>query len=185
MRKIFLFLMSFAALAVVVSCSHIVQGSYRAKLYQVEEMFNGSVAQTITTEGPFKENGVTWLQTYVSFVIREGAKEFDGSRSYNYEVEEMPIGEVEAPCNLLWEKNGNSVFECYFYTNKNKKKEDCEWFDNFMWADIYRDSRGYLYRFGEDGTAVELSRTKNSKGQWIYWDCLRAYYKFASEIKPD
>lgn len=184
MRKIFLFLMSFVALAVVVSCSHIVQGSYRAKLYQVEEMFNGSVAQTITTEGSFKENGVTWLQTYVSFVIREGAKEFDGSRSNNYEVEEMPIGDNKAPCNLLWEKNGNSVFECYFFTD-HTKKENCTWIDNFMWADIYQDNSGYLYRFGEDGTAVQLSRVKNSKGKWVYWDCLRAYYKFASEIKPD
>lgn len=185
MRKTFLFLMSFVALAVVVSCRpQIVEGSYIAKLYQVDEMFNGEVAQSITittTNKPFVENGVTWLQPYVEFLVLQDWSE----AAPRHEVHDLPIGEVEAPCNLLWEdKNGNSVFECYFFTD-NTKKENCEWFDNFMWIDIYQDKAGYLYRFGEDGTAVELSRTKNSKGQWIYWDCLRAYYKFDSLIEPD
>ena len=186
MRKFFLFFVSLAALTAISSCRpQIIEGSYIAKLYQVDEMFNGEVAQSIaitTTNKPFVENGVTWLQPYVSFMVLQSW----GEAASRNEVHDLPIGDVEAPCNLLWEdKNGNSVFECYFYTNKNKKKEDCEWFDNFMWADIYRDSRGYLYRFGDDGTAVELSRIKNSKGQWVYWDCLRAYYKFDSLIEPD
>ena len=185
MRKIFLFLMSFVALAVVVSCRpQIVEGSYRAKLYQVDEMFNGEDAQSIaitTTNKPFVENGVTWLQPYVEFLVLQ----YGGEAASRNEVRDLPIGEVKAPCNLLWEdKNGNSVFECYFFTD-NTKKENCEWFDNFMWVDIYQDKAGYLYRFGDDGTAVELSRIKNNKGQWVYWDCLRAYYKFDSLIEPD
>lgn len=182
MRKIYLFLMSLAALAVVSSCTVTVEGSYRAKLYQVDEMFNGEVAQSISTQGPFKENGITWLREYVDFVITNtGPLAVESITEYNVS---SPTGNAKDPCNLLWEKNGNSVFECHFYTNTTTKKANCDWFDNFHWVDIYRDSRGYLYRFGEDGTAVELSRIQNSKGQWIYWDCLRAYYKFDKDIEP-
>lgn len=146
-------------------------------------MFNGEVAQSIaitTTNKPFVENGVTWLQPYVEFLVLQYGSEV-ASRN---EVHDLPIGDAEAPCNLLWEKDGYSVFECYFFTD-NTKKENCEWFDNFMWVDIYQDKAGYLYRFGDDGTAVELSRIKNSKGQWVYWDCLRAYYKLDTWLEPD
>jgi len=181
MRKTFLFLMSLTAMSVLFSCTNdVVEGSYRAKLYQVDEMFNGEVAQTIVTDGPFKENGITYIQRYVEFVMLGGWG--SGYAPSRYEVQKLPIGDNKASCNLLWEKSGNSAFECYFFTD-NTKKENCEWFDNFMWIDIYQDKAGYLYRFGEDGTAVELSRTKNSKGQWIYWDCLRAYYGYDEALK--
>lgn len=93
--------MSFVALAVVVSCRpQIVEGSYIAKLYQVDEMFNGQVAQSIsitTTNKPFVENGVTWLQPYVSFMVLQ----YGGEAASRNEVRDLPIGEVEAPCNLL------------------------------------------------------------------------------------
>ncbi|MBE6223038.1 MAG: hypothetical protein E7125_06230 [Bacteroidales bacterium] len=187
MRKFFFFLMSFAAMSVLFSCepAGILEGSYTAKLYQVDEMFNGEVAQSIaiTTDGPFKENGVTWLQQYVRFIAEERWDESSKKRIVKYYVPKLPIGDNKASCNLLREELGYSVFECYFFTD-NTKKESCEWFDNFMWIDIYQDKAGYLYRFGEDGTAVELSRTKNSKGQWIYWDCLRAHYVKDSKIGP-
>lgn len=184
MRKFFLFFVSLAAMTVISSCRpQYREGSYRAKLYQVDEMFNGEVAQSIaitTTNKPFVENGVTWLQPYVEFLVLQSWSEV----APRHEVHDLPIGDVEAPCNLLWEKDGYSVFECYFFTD-NTKKENCEWFDNFMWVDIYQDKAGYLYRFGDDGTAVELSRIKNSQGQWVYWDCLRAYYKLDTWLEPD
>jgi hypothetical protein len=178
--------MSFAAMSVISSCDEAFQlltidgDSYSAKLYKVEEMFNNEVVQTFTPSGPFKENGVTYLQEYTNFIVQS----WDGGYP-RYFVKNLPVGDNNASCNLLKEKDGYSVFECYFFTD-NTKKENCEWFDNFNWVDIYQDKAGYLYRFGDDGTAVELSRTKNSQGKWVYWDCLRAYYKFAYKIgAPD
>lgn len=114
MRKFFLFFVSLAAMTVISSCRpQYREGSYRAKLYQVDEMFNGEVAQSIaitTTNKPFVENGVTWLQPHVEFLVLQ----YGSEAAPRHEVHDLPIGDVEAPCNLLWEKDGYSVFECYF-----------------------------------------------------------------------
>jgi len=182
MRKFLLFFVSLAALSVLSSCHlhMLMKGSYKAKLYKVEEIFNNEVVQTFTPDGSFKENGITYLEEYVEFAR---IKDYYDD-NMKYQVQTLPIGDHKASCNLLWEKKGESAFQCYFFTDKTKK-EDCEWFDNFMWVDIYQDKAGYLYRFGDDGTAVELSRTKNSQGKWVYWDSLKAYYKFYESIATE
>ena len=148
-------------------------------------MFNGKVVQTVEMsldriEGVyygFYLDGVKYFEIDIKYT-----KGKDGQKD---KWEPLPIGNNKASCELVkFDPDGNSDWVCYFFTD-NTKMSDCTQDDVFMGVPIYKDKQGYYYRFANDGKAVQLACTKDSKGKWIYWDCLKAHYHFKKWIRLD
>jgi len=203
--KLFIVLVVFFA-----SCEKImtpVIGGYKAILTKVVELFNEQPVQTFTPAGEdFYENGVKYLNGYIKKNITQNPGALltdmflDGQMCFAWYP--VPTNEKEE----LWETEdgtvlvhashaykpkyctkasedeyGNSVWLCYFFVD-NTKMENCEWVDNFQGVSIYTDKDGYHYRFTDDGTAVQLSRVKDSNGKYVYWDSLAAYYRYTKSL---
>lgn len=176
MRKSFYVSVLAIGLAILISsCNGFTDvNSHEEYLDKVEEMFNGHVAQTILPQGgDFYENGVKYL---LGTIVFSG----DDSMTDRGTWKEFPIGNNKANCDRLEFKKGDqpsTIWLCYL-TGDNTKMSDCEQDDVFMGVPIYKDKQGYYYRFSDGGTAIQLSCTKDSKGNWIFWDSLKAYYSF-------
>lgn len=193
MKKVTISLLSTMALCfLLLSCvqSTIREGSFYSKLYKVEETFNGHPVQTFYPQGSYSEEGIYTLEEYVIYVV------YDNTYIFYLNPEEDRVEGIEdwkrtpvsrkspsVPCTFLGEIDKMLAWECYLFTD-DTKMSSCEQDDVFMGVPIYKDRKGYYYRFTDQGKAVELVCKKDSKGNWIYWDSLKAYYKYAGEYDP-
>jgi hypothetical protein len=185
MRRLILFFATvLSAVSLLCSChTGDIVGGYYGELNKVEIMFNGKVVMTETVKGSdYFQDGVRYLNRYVIHAIKQG----DDALGHNeYVWDRVPVVNPKSEYELLsTSKKKDTIWLCYFTTDKTKK-ENCDWDDNYQGASIYKDKDGYYYRFGDDGTAVQLALTQDSKGNWVYWDSLVAYYKYVGEYDSD